>query len=277
MTALDGRRIELWVEARGRRPAVNPVMRGLLTSLRAAGADTRVRVIERHVATPDALAARGGPDLVLMRSFGPLALSVASVAERHGRRFLNSAARTIEATDKPGTLATLAAAGLPVPTTWLRAGRAGPHVAEGDELDRNGWYTKPVIGIHGDGVRHHPGPTPPLMRGESRPELVQRAVGSGPDVKVYVAGNAVFAGRKWFGPLSYASDRIRRIEPDDELVRLALMAAEALALSSVGLDIREGPEGRVIVDANPFPGFRGFPEAVPFLHALVARHVVSST
>jgi hypothetical protein len=44
LSSLAGRRIELWVEARGGVAAINPVMQALIQNLEAAGATVDVRV-----------------------------------------------------------------------------------------------------------------------------------------------------------------------------------------------------------------------------------------
>jgi len=268
MSTLDGCRLALWVEERDGRAAVNPVMRGLLAALRADGAIVRVRVVERGRTTPRSAA---GADLVLLKSFGPLACSLALATERHGQRFLNGGKATVRATDKAAVVAALAAARLAVPASWLRVpvtGRRESRVPV-DARSGSGWYTKPVNGIHGEGVARHPGPTPPARSSSAAPELVQAAVGTGVDLKVYVAGDVVFAARKAFSTGSFASGAVERIPADPDVIRMARYAADALDLRCFGLDLRLDETGAAIVDANPFPGFRGFPDAVPALRRLV--------
>jgi len=269
MSALDGCRIALWVEERDGRAAVNPVMQDLLAALRADGAATRVRVIERRTAGPRS---DSGQDLILLKSFGPLARSLALASEHRGQRFLNGAAATVRTGDKAAVVARLAAAGLAVPVTWLRdVGLVRePRSSRVAGWSRRGWFTKPVDGVHGAGVQSHSAPVAPSRHsGSGGPELVQVAVGSGADLKVYVAGDAVFVARKAFAPGSFTSDAIERIAADPEVIRIARCAGEALELDCFGLDLRSGDDGPVIVDANAFPGFRGFPDAIPALRSLV--------
>ena len=124
MNTLQGRSIELWVEARDGVPAVNPVMQALLDGLEAARAKTTVRVPEHEIVDPRRLLSQQLPDLVLLKSATTLALSWAMADETAGVRFLNTASATVRAHDKAATVARLAAAGLPVPSTFLADGSA---------------------------------------------------------------------------------------------------------------------------------------------------------
>jgi glutathione synthase/RimK-type ligase-like ATP-grasp enzyme len=117
MSGLAGCRIELWVEARGGTAAVNPIMRTLLDGLVADGAAVAVRVPEHDVVAPDA----PRPDLVLLKSATSLSLALALAEEARGVRCLNGARATWAAHDKAAVVATLAAAGVPVPLTLLTA------------------------------------------------------------------------------------------------------------------------------------------------------------
>ncbi|HEX2729628.1 MAG TPA: hypothetical protein VHM16_07730, partial [Rubrobacteraceae bacterium] len=208
---LSGRRVELWVEARDGAAAVNPVMRALLDDLAASGAVITVRVPEHEVTDPLEIHMRRPPDTVLLKSATTLALSLAIADEISGVRFLNGAQTTLRAHDKAATVARLASAGLLVPETFLldpsANGKAPPSLPP---MAGGAWVTKPTRGVHGRGVEIHAGvpATPganPLDAGASHvlddgTRLLQRRIGSGEeDVKVYVAGENVFAGRKTYG------------------------------------------------------------------------------
>jgi hypothetical protein len=82
------------------------------------------------------------------------------------------------------------------------------------------------------------------------------------DVKVYVADGICFAGRKRFSASSYRTDEIVPVALDPETEGIVRAAGEALGLSCFGVDLRFDGEGPFIIDANPFPGYRGFPGAV---------------
>ena len=77
LSPLAGRRIELWVEARGGVAAINPVMRTLVQELEAAGAMADVRVPEHEVVDPENMLDVRPPDLVLLKTATTLSLSLA--------------------------------------------------------------------------------------------------------------------------------------------------------------------------------------------------------
>jgi ribosomal protein S6--L-glutamate ligase len=267
-------RIELWVEERGGEPAVNPVMRALLESLAGDGAVVSVRVPEREVFDP--LDERPA-DLVLLKSATDLALSRAVAGEVGGTRFLNAARATFGVHDKAATVARLAAAGFPVPKSFL--------FQPNEETVRSGtegrWVVKPVRGVHGRGVSFHEGPVLKLPAeveadgsfvADDGVRLLQgRVGGEEADVKVYVADGICFAGRKRFSASSYRTDEIVPVALDPETEGIVRAAGEALGLSCFGVDLRFDGEGPFIIDANPFPGYRGFPGAVGALRAEVER------
>jgi ribosomal protein S6--L-glutamate ligase len=302
VSGLSGRRIQLWVEARGGVPAVNPIMQALLAELRAAGADCAVLVPELEPIEPEQRHAPG-PDLVLLKTATTLALSLAVADEVRGVPFLNGARETLRAHDKAAAIAHLAAAGLPVPTTFLMAPAGAP----------GAWVTKPTRGVHGRGVAVHrtfpgvrgqeAGVSPPGRRGgepatchrplapDREPDyvvddgtrLVQRWVGGwggrggrGEDVKVYVADDRCFAGRKRFGPTSFAADAIEPITPDRRTEDTILAAGRALRLRCFGADLRYDEGRPVIIDLNPFPGYRGFPGAVAALRREIERRLAGA-
>jgi glutathione synthase/RimK-type ligase-like ATP-grasp enzyme len=176
---------------------------------------------------------------------------------------------------------------VPVPASYL----IDPEGRSGDDggTDPNaadtgaGWVSKPVFGWHGTGVRFHERLTDALAAGGTAPaelgwlvddgtRLVQRRVGSDePDLKVYAAGERLFAAAKAFSPASFASDEVRPVELDSGQRDIVRAAGEALGLRLFGVDLRLDQGAAVVIDVNPFPGFRGFPAAVPALVAEVER------
>lgn len=285
MTSLPGRRIELWVEPRGGTPAVNATMHRLLDDLRGAGAVVSIKVPEHDLIDPMRLVDQPRPDLVLLKTATSLGLSLAIADEAYGVRFLNGARATWRAHDKAAALARVAAANLPVPTTFLTAGPSGcqlPPDAAG------AWVTKPVYGVHGHDIAFHAAfpaeftfPAGSVANGryivDDGTRLVQQRIGGDePDVKVYVANGRCFAGRKRFGPESYATDIIEELTLDPTTIELVRAAGDALNLSCFGVDLRLERRDPVIVDVNPFPGYRGFLDAVPALRAEVERGLEES-
>jgi ribosomal protein S6--L-glutamate ligase len=224
---------------------------------------------------------------VLLKTATTLALSLAVADEAAGVRFLNPAAATSAANDKAAVLARLSSAAVPVPASYLidpggrSAGDGGPDPSPADARGR--WVSKPVIGWHGVGVRFHEtladalaaDATAPPERGflvDDGTRLVQRQVGSGePDLKVYVAGERMFAATKAFSSTSFASDEVRPVELSVAHRDIVRGAGEALGLRLFGVDLRADAGAPVVIDVNPFPGYRGFPEAVPALLAEIDR------
>lgn len=276
MSRLQGLAVELWVERRDGRPAVNAVMSGLLAELARAGADVVVRTPEDELVDPRAPA----PDAILLKSANPVAVAAAFAAERRGALVVNSAAATARAGDKAAAVAALAAHGVPVPETTLAA--ASTAVPE----TRGGWIAKPVRGLHGAGVHAAASYGEALAGvaatlngsavGDDGTRIVQRLVGRGTiDVKVYAAGGRVFAGAKRFGATSFRSDEIRPLDPTPAMRELALAAGAALGLTLVGVDLRRQHGALYVVDVNPFPGYRGFPEAAVALREEIERQVTA--
>ena len=81
MTTTYAPRLELWVEARAGKPAVNPVIASLLRHLAADGRPVTVRVPELDPLGPDA---GPRPELVLLKTVTTIALSVAIAHEAAG-------------------------------------------------------------------------------------------------------------------------------------------------------------------------------------------------
>lgn len=283
--------LELWVEARAGAPAVNPVIAALLRHLIATGTPVTVRVPELE---PLGQARGPRPDLVLLKTAATLSLSLALAEEAAGGSFLNPAAATSAANDKAAVLARLCRAGLPVPASYLidPDGHDGTRPGVHGSLDRpateatdvrRGWVSKPVLGWHGTGVLFHetladalaPQATAPPAPGwlvDDGTRLVQRRVGTAePDLKVYVAGDQMFAATKEFSSASFASDDVVPATLDIAQRDIVRAAGETMGLRLFGVDLRSDDGSPVVIDVNPFPGYRGFPDAVPALLAEIDR------
>jgi ribosomal protein S6--L-glutamate ligase len=280
-------RLELWVEARAGLPAVNPVIAAVLRHLAADGRPVTVRVPELDPLGQDRYLGGPRPDLVLLKTVTTLALSLAVADEAAGGLFLNPAGATSAANDKAAVVARLSFAGVPVPASYLidPGGRCGQHgVMDPGAADAGGrWVSKPVFGWHGTGVRFHERITDALAADGTAPaepgwlvddgtRLVQRRVGADePDLKVYVAGERMFAAAKAFSSVSFASDAMRPVELDTAQRDIVRAAGEALGLRLFGVDLRTEAGAPVVIDVNPFPGFRGFTEAMPALLTEIDR------
>lgn len=281
MSEMRGRTIELWVEERVGQPAVNPIMRELLDGLATDGAQVVVRVPEWQISDPDALLGEPPPDLVLLKTATTLGLSLAVAGERNGGSFLNRAAASLRANDKPAVVARLAAAGLPVPDTWLV--NALGHVDSAPIHSATGWVVKPARGVHGQGVElheHFPSAIGRIDAGAATTgwvvddgvRMVQTRIGADePDIKVYVAGERCCAGAKAFGRDSFQQDEISARPLDAAVEEVVRAAGALLGLRCFGVDLRFSDGQPVIIDVNPFPGYRGFREVVPALRHEIER------
>jgi ribosomal protein S6--L-glutamate ligase len=256
-------------------------MRMLVQDLEASGAMVDVRVPEHEVVDPRSLLDASPPDLVLLKTATTLSLSLALGDEAHGVKFLNGARDTLRAHDKAATVARLAAAGLPVPPTFLfQSGtnsKVPPSGAGGE------WVAKPTRGVHGRGVafyREFPATLDAVATLDAYDSyvvddgtrLLQRRIGGAEeDVKVYVAGERLFSGFKPFSPESYAANEIDAVALDAQTEEIIHAVGEALDLRLFGVDLRFEAGEPVVIDANPFPGYRGFPDAAPALRAEIER------
>jgi ribosomal protein S6--L-glutamate ligase len=281
LSPLYGKRLELWVEARGGDAAINPVTRALVQDLEATGATVDVRVPEHEVADPWYLLDNRPPDLVLLKTATTLSLSLALADETQGIKFLNGARDTILAHDKAATMARLAAAGIAVPETFLfqpgANGKVPPSGAGGM------WVAKPTRGVHGRGVAVYR-KFPATLDGaatldangsyvvDDGTRLVQHGIGGAEDdLKIYAAGERLFAGFKPFSPESYAANEIEAVTLDAQTEEIIHAVGETLGLRLFGVDLRFEAGEPVVIDANPFPGYRGFREALPALRAEIER------
>jgi ribosomal protein S6--L-glutamate ligase len=246
------RRVCAVVEA-GDAPGRNPLLPPLATELRRRGIELVVWDPTRAVDLPPAAPAA---DLYLLKADDLAALSAAGCLHDAGAGCLNDYEATAAAHDKGRMLARLARAGLPVPASSL----IGSREALSDALAAGRRFVKPLLGAHGDGVRIL-APGEANAAGEA-PWLVQEPVGAvdGIVLKVYGVRERVAVRRMSFQP--GVVDALREpVEPDQELVRLATLAAEAAGLVCFGSDFIITDDGPVLVDVNAFPGYRSVPEA----------------
>lgn len=206
-------------------------------------------------------------DLVVQRGLGQEELTSAAALERAGVRCCNRIEATIRLRDRAVMTASLAADGVPVPATFVAA--TWPEVVgsfSGEQV-----VVKRADGMDGRGIGVHiaaTGELPPEAP-FAGPYVVQEYIPSDDvDYKVYMVGTG-------------ASGLVKRWSPDGptapaapfavsaEFSEVACLAGAALGLEIYGVDILAGPNGPVVVDVKPFPGFRGVANAA----ALIAHHL----
>ena len=235
--------------------------------LRRRGFQIESAIAEDEVQQPERLGSEA--DLWLLKSYTPLSLSLAGVLHSRGARLLNPFPACLSARDKIAAAQVLHGAGLPAPRSWVTGelSRLVPLVREMPLV------VKPYMGWRGEGVHvvrteaellALPPPREPVVAQELVP-------GTGEDLRVYVAGDRVFATRKPFSATSFSVPG-RPVEVSAEVRRIALRCGQAFGLALYGLDVIEGPDGPRIVDVNYFPGYKGIPEAAQAVADYIAGY-----
>jgi ribosomal protein S6--L-glutamate ligase len=236
-------------------PVPSPVLLDVFSLLEQRGFEVDSGIPEEHVVRPDRL--RVEHDLYILKSHTELALSLAGVLDTLGARLLNPYASCITTQDKIVASRRLRAAGVATPRCWVTGVPAllAP-IAEEMPL-----IVKPHRGHRGAGISIIRDPSDlAALEPLEAPVLIQEYVeGSDEDVKVYVAGDEVFAVRKEFSPTSFTRPG-RPCPVSAGLRRVALDCGRILGLGLYGLDVLETDEGPVVVDVNYFPGYKGIPD-----------------
>lgn len=245
----------------------NTIFPEVFDRLRANGATITVHVPSVGDPFPSAYDA---PDLLVQRGLGADALEYAHGLEKAGARFCNSVAATIDVADRALVTQTLARHGLPVPnTTRVDTWQAVRKLAPGQPL-----VVKVADGSVGRGqgvLISEAGALPPEPPFPG-PFIVQDFIaGDGDTCKIYVAGSESRGLIKRWPPRQPSDSRGVPFAVDVNLAELAQRVGVALNLEIFGLDIITGPSGPVIIDVNPFPGFRGVPQAA----RLVSGHLIN--
>jgi ribosomal protein S6--L-glutamate ligase len=202
------------------------------------------------------------PDVVLLKSRSPEARRVAQTAERGGSVVVNPAAATTVALDRAATAAALERASVPAPRSWsvaaLRdlvtdaAGARWPVVVKSRTSSRR------------DLVRLVTGRaelTELLPEWADEPVVAQEfAANDGFDIKVWVIGADLSAARRRSALVSTDKSSDEFLDPADlpaDWIATARDAGAALGLQLYGVDLLITGGRPVVVDVNPFPGFRG--------------------
>lgn len=208
-------------------------------------------------------------DLYVLKSHTELAFSLAGVLHAQGVRLLNPYLGCLVAQDKITASQRMRSAGVPTAATWV----TGDLTQAAGLLDDGPLVVKPHRGHRGTGVHIIRRPEElSALPSPRTPVVVQRYVpGPGEDLKVYVAGEHVFAVRKRFDADSFT--RPGRSVPVSRAVRAAAEGVRAaFGLDLFGIDIVESPDGPVVVDVNYFPGYKGVPDAAPKIAAVIADY-----
>jgi ribosomal protein S6--L-glutamate ligase len=261
----------------------------LCDQLLADGLDARVVVVEElllgliplgsaHLdgATPPWPGFAVG-DVVVPRTRRPHGLAVLAAAEVAGARVLNPAASVEAVRDKVAAGQRLVEAGIPTPATFL-ADR--PSALRALDASRFPLLLKPQHGDNARGIVRVPGPEDLDDAGWPHGMvLAQQEVDvGGVDLKVYVAGDDVWAVRRP-SPLAAAGRpprSPRRVAVTATVRELVDTCRALFGLELFGLDVLEAAAGPLVVDVNDFPNYTGVDEAPRRIAALVAELVGGS-
>jgi ribosomal protein S6--L-glutamate ligase len=200
----------------------------------------------------------GGRDLHLLKSYTDLSLALAGILHARAARVANPWPSCVAARNKILCSQVLADAGIPAPRTWVTGDleTLRPLVRETPLV------VKAFMGWRGQGVAMVRSEAdldalPPLDGAVVVQELLD---GPGEDLRVYVAGERMFATRKPFSATSYAIPG-RPATISSEIGSIALRVGKAFGLGLYGMDFIESPAGPRVVDVNYFPGYKGCPGA----------------
>ena len=198
-------------------------------------------------------------DLYVLKSGSEMALSLAATLDALGATTLNPYRVTVQCRDRVVANRILQAAGVPVPETYVAVdvSRLAELVEEGPLV------VKPYRRTSGGGVQVVWDADELQDLGTSgHPVVAQRYHGPrGRDRKIYCLGDQLF-GVKRVWPARTPDEKLG--EPftvTPELREIALRCRHALGIELFGLDLIVSEGQPYVVDVDPFPGFKGVPDA----------------
>jgi ribosomal protein S6--L-glutamate ligase len=201
------------------------------------------------------------PHVVLLKARSRQAGQVAQTAERAGSLVVNPPAATALALDRAASADALDRAGVPAPRSW--AVPAMRNLAYGPELP---WplVVKSRASSRRDLVRlvaDRQELVGMLSEWGDEPVVAQEfAVNDGFDIKVWVIGADMSAARRRSALASTDKTSDELLDPaglPEDWTRAARDAGAALGLQLYGVDLLITQGRPIVVDVNPFPGFRG--------------------
>lgn len=236
----------------------------MLDQLRARGCDAHHDDPDqgRH----DLSALEPDADLYVLKSGTGTALSYAGALHYQGARILNPYPVAAACRDKVVQTRVLAAAGVPVPRSWVTAEPTtlaslvddGPLIIK----DPRGSQGRGLHVVHDRAGLVGLGPGPWLVMDYHEPE--------GHDLKIYRIGEEVFCVERPFPARTHAEKlgRLHHLAPEVE--RVVRRCGEAFGIDVYGVDVIRHQGRFWVVDMSAFPGFKGVPSA----GRRIADHVV---
>ena len=236
---------------------------GVVQALKARGVGVRTVVAEAVSVDLSGGSWTRGSSVVLARGRSDALIGLLRSAEQSGVPVVNTASAIQAVVDKAGLAATLSAAGVPTPTSWLGSPTM---LARRDDLPFP-LILKPVLGDNARGlvvVGSHQELGAVAWR-ESVALAQEFHRGDGCDLKLYVAGRAVWAVRRPSpididGSPRTANDPGVPVPVTPLLRSLARTCARLFGLRLFGIDCVMGPDGiPLVVEVNDYPNYRGLP------------------
>lgn len=246
-----------FVMLRHGRSRVSPVMAEVTSLLSEWG--VHIDLVHPEQAVVDLRRIRVDHDLYVLKSGTAMALTYAGMLDALGARLVNTYATTARCRDKIIATRLLQEAMVPVPDTFISV-----HPAQlAPLLDDGPLVVKPHRGSQGRGVQVvWDADELQDVATSDGPVFAQRYTQhQGRDRKLYSIGGQLF-GVKRVWPARNYEDRVG--EPftvTPELHDIAVRTGTAFGLDLFGLDIVVSDGRPYVVDINPFPGFKGVPDA----------------
>ncbi|HLI87102.1 MAG TPA: hypothetical protein VKV37_00355 [Ktedonobacteraceae bacterium] len=225
---------------------------------------------------PDSLA-----HIYLLKSHMPRALEVARQLEARGACVINSWAATLACQDRVQMFGRMKAAQIPVPDTWSL-----DRFAYGLNADLLSSLPFPVVvknryayeSCSVDKVEN----VETFMRlahyWSAEPVVVQQYVANdGWDTKIWVIDGHLFAAKRR-SPLNAGEQDQFQLAPEElggDAKRIALEVGKIFGLHIYDVDLLMSEQGPIVIDVNPFPGFRGLFGPEETLAAFIERRLNS--
>jgi ribosomal protein S6--L-glutamate ligase len=249
--------------ARGVPDEPSRIVNDATVILRRRGFEVSTLIAEDSPLPPDRLGKEA--DLWLLKSHTLVSLSLAGSLYASGARVINRYAACLAVRNKITADRVLHTASVPTPASWVTNDltllipfvRLHPLVV------------KPRLGSGGMRVVRDEAELLALPR-PREPVLVQAHIpSSGEDLRVYVAGERIFATRQSLSP---AGEPVpgRLVPVTDEVRHIARRCGEAFGLGLFGLDLIETEDGPRVVDVSYFPSYRGIPAAAEAVASYIA-------
>jgi ribosomal protein S6--L-glutamate ligase len=208
-------------------------------------------------------------EILVARGRSEALLDLLGHAEAAGVATVNPRAAVAAVLDKAEMARALAAAGIPSPATRVGALDA---IARASRPEDFPMVVKPIFGDNARGVRVVSSRDELARLPWSEPlALAQPFIPSdGDDLKLYVAGAAVWAVKKP-SPISHRGAGPARLVPSTPALHaLAHRCGRLFGLELFGVDCIETPRGPVVIEVNDFPNYTG----IDGVDEQLARHVI---